>query len=316
MPVPSRELLFRDALSREPADRSFAPQRGPRARNLPRRSLHLGAARTTYKEVVVGGLKTACLSRVELTQLMVEHCFAKRATRALPPKLVIAVNGHSLSLAAKDPEFHAYHELADIIHADGQPIVFASKFLTSAPIPERSATTDLFHDAARAAARHGLKFYLLGAKEEVNAQCADRMRELYPGLKIVGRHHGYFSYDEEAEICEDINRSGADVVWVGLGIPLEHAFCVRNKHRLAVGWIVTAGGCYNYVTGHYRRAPDWMQATGLEWLYRVWREPRRLFWRYAVTNPHALFLLLTRTGRAASRHSAEELGPKVAEFGA
>jgi len=85
------------------------------------------------------------------------------------------------------------------------------------------------------------------------------------------------------------------VLWVGLGVPLEYEFCERNRDRLKAGWIVTCGGCFNFATGAYRRAPEWMQRTGLEWLHRLWREPKRLFWRYAVTNPLAIFLLLTRT---------------------
>jgi exopolysaccharide biosynthesis WecB/TagA/CpsF family protein len=82
---------------------------------------------------------------------------------------------------------------------------------------------------------------------------------------------------------------------VGLSVPLEYEFAVRNRTRLKAGWLVTCGGCYNFITGAYKRAPQWMQATGLEWLFRLVREPRRLFWRYAVTNPLAIFLLLTRT---------------------
>lgn len=276
----------------------------------------LSTTRTRYDEVIVGGLRTACVSREQMMALMVEHCLAKRISSTTAPKLVFAVNGHAVSLAAGDAQFRGFHDFADILHADGQPIVFASKMLTHSPIPERSATTDFFHDAALAARANGLRFYLLGATEEVNARCAARMSEIYPGLEIVGRRNGYFAQSEEAEICEEINRSGADVVWVGLGIPLEHAFCVRNKHRLAAGWVVTAGGCFNYVTGHYRRAPDWMQRNGLEWLHRLWREPRRLFWRYAVTNPHALFLLLTRTNSLPKRTIAREVGAKVAELGA
>jgi N-acetylglucosaminyldiphosphoundecaprenol N-acetyl-beta-D-mannosaminyltransferase len=269
-----------------------------------------------HREVLVGGLKTACLSRSELMSLMVEQCLAKRMTPSLGAKLVFAVNGHTLSLAAKDDQFRACHDFADIIHADGQPIVFASKVLTNSPIPERSATTDFFHDAAIAARAHGLRFYLLGATEEVNARCAEVMTKLYPGLEIVGRRNGYFSADQEAEICEEINASDADVVWVGMGIPLEQAFCVRNKHRIDAGWIVTAGGCYNYVTGHYRRAPNWMQATGLEWLHRIWREPRRLFWRYAITNPHALYLLLTRTASLPVHAWGDDLDPEIDEIAA
>jgi N-acetylglucosaminyldiphosphoundecaprenol N-acetyl-beta-D-mannosaminyltransferase len=273
------------------------------------------STRKHYREVIVGGVKTACLSRSELMSLMVEQCLAKRMSATLGPKLVFAVNGHTLSLAANDDAFHKLHDAADIVHADGQPVVFASRLLTDDPIPERSATTDFFHDAANAARAHGLRFYLLGATEEVNERCAEKMRSLYPGLEIVGRRHGYFTRDEEGEICADINRSDADIVWVGLGVPLEHAFCVRNKHRIDAGWIVTAGGCFRFVTGHYCRAPGWMQTAGLEWLYRVWREPRRLFWRYAVTNPHALFLLMTRTSSLPSLLWSEE-APDVGEISA
>jgi exopolysaccharide biosynthesis WecB/TagA/CpsF family protein len=267
-------------------------------------------AHTEYDEVVIGGLKTACVSRAQMMALMVEQCLQRRVARTTPAKLVFAVNGHTLSLAAGNPQFRSFHDFADIIHADGQPIVFASKLLTRSPIPERSATTDFFHDAAKAAREYGLKFFLLGATEEVNAQCAEAMRKLYPGLQIVGRRHGYFTQAEEERICEEISRSGADVVWVGLGIPLEQAFCVRNRHRLDAGWIVTAGGCFNFVTGHYRRAPAWMQAGGLEWLHRLWREPRRLFWRYAVTNPHAFYLILTRSMSLPGHAATKPLTPK------
>jgi N-acetylglucosaminyldiphosphoundecaprenol N-acetyl-beta-D-mannosaminyltransferase len=82
---------------------------------------------------------------------------------------------------------------------------------------------------------------------------------------------------------------------VGLGVPLEQAFCVRNRDLLTAGWLVTSGGCFNFVTGDYTRAPKWMQAASLEWLYRLWREPKRLALRYALTNPLAALLLIFST---------------------
>jgi len=257
--------------------------------------LQAGSEARAHPEVLVGGLRVACLSRRGLRLSMVAECLAARTMTRPSPKLVFAANGHVISLAAADAEFRRLHDAADLIHADGQPVVVASRLITRTPIPERSATTDLFHDAAEAAVKYGLRFFLFGATEEVNARCAEIMRTRYPGLVIAGRRHGYFKPEEEADICAQINASGADVVWIGLGVPLEQAFCIRNKHRLHAGWLISAGGCFNYVTGHYRRAPDWMQHIGLEWLHRLWREPKRLFWRYAVTNPHAAFLLLTRT---------------------
>ncbi|HEX3429685.1 MAG TPA: WecB/TagA/CpsF family glycosyltransferase [Rhizomicrobium sp.] len=259
----------------------------------------------TYPEVIVGGLRTACVSRAQLAQLMVRECYEARAS-GVSPKLVFHVNGQAISLATSDPELRRLYDLADHVHADGQPLVFASCLLAPPGIPERSPVTDFFHDAALAARETGLRFYLLGSTEADNAACADFMRRNYPGLAIAGRRNGYFQPGEEESICSEINAAEADVVWVGLGIPLQQAFCVRNRHRIRAGWLIAAGGCFNYVSGRYRRAPLWMQRAGLEWLYRLWREPRRLFLRYAVTNPHALYLLLTRTSSVASSHTLWE----------
>ncbi|MEO7055117.1 MAG: WecB/TagA/CpsF family glycosyltransferase [Rhizomicrobium sp.] len=252
-------------------------------------------ANESYGEVTVGGIATACLSRDGLAQMMLLDCLEARNNPDRQPKLVFASNGHAIALAAQDEAFRFTLGQADIIHADGQAAVFASRLLTSTPIPERSATTDFIHDASKVAAEHGLRFFLLGATEEANAQAAAKLEEMHPGLQIVGRRHGYFGRDEEDDICDEINLALPDVIWVGLSVPLEYEFAVRNKTRLRAGWLVTCGGCYNFVTGAYKRAPQFLQAIGMEWLFRLAREPRRLFWRYAVTNPIAIFLLLTRT---------------------
>ena len=254
----------------------------------------LEAANDSYSEVTVGGIATACLSRDGLARMMLQDCLDARSNPDRQPKLVFASNGHAIALAAQDEVFRFTFSQADIIHADGQAAVFASR-MTQTPIPERSATTDFIHDASKLAAQHGLRFFLLGATEEANAEAARVLRETYPGLQIVGRRHGYFGRGEEDEICDEINLTQPDVIWVGLSVPLEYEFAVRNKTRLRAGWLVTCGGCYNFVTGAYKRAPAWMQAAGLEWLFRLVKEPKRLFWRYAVTNPLAIFLLLTRT---------------------
>lgn len=268
-----------------PLPAAFAPQTTPA----------LAAANESYGEILVGGLPTACIGRDGLAQMMLLDCLEARGNPLRQPKLVFATNGHAIALAAQDEAFRFTFEQADIIHADGQACVFASRLLTATPIPERSATTDFIHDAAKTGAQHGLRFFLLGATEEANAQAAEKLRTLYPGLKIVGRHHGYFSEMDEEELCDEINLTQPDVIWVGLSVPREYEFAVRNKTRLRAGWLVTCGGCFNFVTGAYQRAPQWMQALGLEWLFRLAKEPRRLFWRYAVTNPIAIYLLLTRT---------------------
>ncbi|KAA2244406.1 WecB/TagA/CpsF family glycosyltransferase [Salinarimonas soli] len=206
-----------------------------------------------------------------------------------------SANGQVLSLAARNAAFRETLTGSDGIDADGMPLVIASRFLGSTPLPERVATTDFFHDMAKAGAERGLTFYMLGTTEAENARAIAKVRKLYPGLKVIGRH-GYFAPEEEEGIAREIVASGADVLWVGLGVPREHEFVTRNLHRLAgVTWVKTCGGLFNFLSGTNSRAPVVVQNMGLEWAYRLMLEPRRLFWRYAVTNFHCLYLMATRS---------------------
>jgi exopolysaccharide biosynthesis WecB/TagA/CpsF family protein len=248
----------------------------------------------TVPHILVGGVPTAVIGREGLAQAMVEDCLTARQTDA-PPKLVFSTNGQAVSMARRHPPTAQAYEEADIVHADGAAIVAASRLLTQRKIPERAATTDFIHDAATAAVRHGLRFYLLGSTKEVNESAVCALADLHPGIEIVGNHHGYFSTVEEEGLCEEINRARPDVVWVGLGKPKEMLFCLRNRHRIRCGWLITCGGCFNFLAGDYRRAPLWMQRAGLEWLHRMATGPRPLIWRYLTTNPHAVYLLATRT---------------------
>jgi exopolysaccharide biosynthesis WecB/TagA/CpsF family protein len=205
-----------------------------------------------------------------------------------------SANGQVLSLAARDPAFRAALERADAIDADGMPLVIASRLLCQQPLPERVATTDFFHDLAAVSAERKLTFYMLGATAAENARAIESVRVRYPGLNVKGRH-GYFSQHEEEHIVADIQGAGADVLWVGLGVPREHLFVQRNLRNLTgVTWVKTCGGLFNFLSGTNSRAPIFIQDVGLEWAYRLMLEPRRLFWRYAVTNCHSLYLMATR----------------------
>lgn len=248
--------------------------------------------------VMVGGLRTAVLTRKQLAERMVADCLeARRSGPAHLPTLVFSSNGQGIALAGHDKDYADIMAAADIVHADGQSVVFASR-LTASPLPERICTTDFFDDAAKAASAHRLTFFLLGASEEQN-ECAERgIRRQYPDVKIVGRHHGYFADDEDEAICQLVRTSKADVLWVGLGKPRQEYWCVRNRERLAgIGWVKTCGGLYSYFAGDAPRAPRWVRRAGLEWFYRLLDDPKRLAWRYATTNPYALFMLLKYTDR-------------------
>jgi exopolysaccharide biosynthesis WecB/TagA/CpsF family protein len=235
----------------------------------------------------VGGINTAIISNADLIQLMLSDAPRHRRSGA-PARLVFDVNAHAVSLSGTDPQYSEDLKKADLVHADGQLIVWASRRFCDNPLPDRSSTTDMFLDSLIPAAAGGTSYYLLGATEEVNALCYDRIAQKAPGIRLAGRHNGYFRGQEDA-LIDAINEAAPDILWVGLGKPFEQRFCVDNRHRLNVGWIVTCGGLFNYVTGHYSRAPRWMQDAGLEWLHRMAHNPRHLAWRYATTNPHALW---------------------------
>jgi exopolysaccharide biosynthesis WecB/TagA/CpsF family protein len=231
----------------------------------------------------------------------VSAALARRGTGGAPLFLTSA-NGNVVSRYARDQEFRRQVDSADAIDADGQPLVVASRWMTRTPIPERAATTDLFHDVGARGAKHGLRIYLLGGTEEVNITASVVALQRHPGLVLAGRRDGYFSREEEDAVVARINAARPDILWVGLGVPFEHAFVMRNRHRLTgVGIIKTCGGLFDFIAGRHQRAPQWMQDHSLEWAYRVWREPQRLFWRYATTNVHALMLLALRTRDVTAR---------------
>lgn len=249
------------------------------------------AVKKSNPRVRFGDFAIDCVSRVELVEMALRDCNEPSA-----PRLVFDANGHALSLARSNIGYRDAIQSADIIHADGGFLVTLSRWLGLPEIPERSATTDMIHDFAEAFEGTGHGFYLLGGEERVNARCSEVLREKYPGLRISGRRNGFFHPDEEEAIVNEINQSGASVLWVGLGKPKEQAFCIRWRDHLTTPWIVTCGGCYNYITGDYGRAPQWMQKLNLEWLYRMATNPRKLFLRYAITSPHAIWIAVKEHG--------------------
>lgn len=246
--------------------------------------------------VRVGGLPITALTRKDWATSIVAEALARRQGERRPPLYLTSANGNVISRYARDPQFRDLVDSADAIDADGQSVVIASKLLTRTPIPERAATTDTFHDVARAGASLGLRIYLLGGREDINAAAAAKVLQANPGLIVAGRRNGYFAMSEEDQIIAAINAAAPDVLWVGLGIPQEQAFVVRHRARLTgVGVVKTCGGLFDFVAGKNPRAPQWMQDYALEWAYRLYQEPRRLLWRYVTTNIHSIILMLSRT---------------------
>lgn len=222
-----------------------------------------------------------------------------RRRRGGRPAFHTAINGQVVWLSGSDADLARCLSQADVISCDSQPIVFYSRSLRKDMwLPERVATTDLIHSVARRSEREQISFFLLGATEAVNQAAFITLSTMYPNLKIVGRHHGYFSRAEEATLCETISQARPDILWVGLGVPLEQAFFERNADRLeGVGVVKTCGGCFRILAGEIARPSKFMQKIGLEWLGRLFIEPQHVFKRYLIGNTAAVWLTLTRRYR-------------------
>ncbi|MCK7472557.1 MAG: WecB/TagA/CpsF family glycosyltransferase [Rhodopseudomonas palustris] len=273
----------------QPGDTSFGPER--RNQGDRRRSPF-----QQWPRVVLGGLPIAVVDREQSAKAMVDEALRRRGLWRYPAYLTSANGEVTYRCATNDAERELFMQ-ADAIHADGMPHVFASRVRCDEALPERVATTDLFYDVAAEAEARGATMYMLGATEQANAAAAAKVMERFPKLKLVGRRHGFFdSTDDEIAACNEIAALSPDILWVSMGVPYEQQFVIRNRQRLtSVGVIKTSGGLFDWLTETKPRAPQWMQNLGLEWLWRIWLEPRRLGWRYLKTNPYALFLLLTRS---------------------
>jgi N-acetylglucosaminyldiphosphoundecaprenol N-acetyl-beta-D-mannosaminyltransferase len=273
---------------------------------LERRANPVGRAATaSVPRISLGGLRLAVLDIEQTANFMVDIVFPKR--RVGRPLFLTSANGEVLARCATEPMTEGLFRAADLINADGQPLVTVSRLNSRTPLPERVATTDLFHVVARKAEAAGLTFYMFGADEDENAAAVANMRTNYPNLRIVGHSHGYLRGDALRAKVDEINMLAPDYLWVALGVPYEQAFVAEFASRLPnVGVIKTAGGLFNFLSGSRPRAPKWMQNVGLEWVWRIWLEPRRLFWRYLTTNPRALYLLLNN-----SRSSRTDRRPRT-----
>jgi N-acetylglucosaminyldiphosphoundecaprenol N-acetyl-beta-D-mannosaminyltransferase len=262
---------------------------------LERRANPIGRAVTSaVPRITLGGLRLAVLDIEQTANFMIDMLVPVR--RVGRPLYLTSANGEVLARCSTESMTERLFRAADLINADGQPLVTVSRFKSSTPLPERVATTDLFEVVARKAVAADLSFYMFGADEAENAAAVAKVRSMFPDLRIVGRSHGYLKGDALRDKVDEINALAPDYLWVALGVPYEQAFVEEFTPRLSnVGVIKTSGGLFNFLSGSRARAPKWMQSVGLEWAWRIWLEPRRLFWRYLTTNPRALYLLFNKS---------------------
>jgi N-acetylglucosaminyldiphosphoundecaprenol N-acetyl-beta-D-mannosaminyltransferase len=195
---------------------------------------------------------------------------------------------HTVMACAEDAELRAAVDGATFTVPDGQPLVWALNALGH-ELPDRVYGPELMQRACARAARSGQRFYLYGGRNHgALAELARNLRLRHPGLKIVGGHCPPFrplTRAEEDAVAADINRSGADVVWVGIGVPKQEKWMAQMRDRLDAPVLLGVGAAFDFHAGLVPQAPDALQRLGLEWAFRLVHEPRRLWRRYLRYNP-------------------------------
>ena len=202
---------------------------------------------------------------------------------------VVTANAEMIYSSNRDPALAEIIHSADLVTADGAGVVKASRLL-GCPAPERVAGYDLMVECLKEAARQEVPVYLLGAHPDMMSQALCRAKECYPGLQVVGSHHGYFASDEQDHILNDINKSQPALLLVAMGVPRQEKWIDRHKQKLPPCAVIGVGGSFDVLAGKIRRAPLWIQKAGLEWLYRIVREPYRI--KRAPALPLFLMLVL------------------------
>lgn len=199
---------------------------------------------------------------------------------------------HGIVNAVLDRSYRDRVNRFDLTAPDGQPVRWALNFFHSAGLRDRVYGPELMVRLCRRAVREGVSIYLYGSTPDVVALLCERLVALAPGLKIAGHEAPPFrplTREEDQAVVERINASGAGIVFIGLGLPKQDHFAFEHRDKIR-GVQVCVGAAFELHAGKKRMAPSWMQRGGLEWLYRLKQEPRRLGHRYLTTN--AIFLAL------------------------
>ena len=211
------------------------------------------------------------------------------------PHAIFASNPEKNFSVPRDPLLYKIFKNADILIPDGIGIVLAARLLYGTRI-SRVPGVELMHKICEMSAARGYKIFVYGAKEEVNRASVERLKQLYPGLNIVGRANGYIQEDEMAELVERINASGAQILFLALGSPKQEKWYASHKDELTHLRVCQGiGGTLDTVIGNVKRAPRFWRAIGLEWFYRLISDPKRVK-RQKVLPVFAAQILLEKLG--------------------
>jgi exopolysaccharide biosynthesis WecB/TagA/CpsF family protein len=269
------------------------------------------ATRPAATGLTIFGVALTNTSMREAVDFLTSRASAGRRT------FVAFANPDCLNTAHDDFVYRRVLQRADRVFADGIGVRIGSRMLGQKMIDNVNGT-DLFPHLCEAAAREGLKLFLLGARPGIAQLAAEAMCERFPGLQVAGVMHGYFPASDDMAVVKRINDSGAEILLVAMGAPQQELWLSRRGGSLAPPVRMGVGGLFDYYSGRIPRAPGWMREAGLEWAWRLGREPTRLWRRYLLGNPLFLARVLSerisgpRTPAAAALHVDSWGGRRIA----
>lgn len=241
--------------------------------------------RHELQSVDILGVRVNVLTRDELTRLVRD--FLESDTKGWISYLHV----HALNLAVTSPWLKEYLNDSLVTYCDGEGVRLGAKLL-GYRLPKRIVMTEWIHDVCRMASERGYTLFFLGGTAEVNERATEMLMRHYPDLKIVGSHPGYLTESESSELRETMGALAPDILIVGMGMPLQERWVFEQFDFLNVRLVLTAGSCFDFLSGFKRRCPQWMAEHGLEWMYRFLQEPRRLWRRYWLGNPMFVYRVL------------------------
>ncbi len=243
-------------------------------------------------------MKNGVEDGVEILGLRVDRVSTEEALAAIDgfiaartPHHVVTADASMVVHARQDAELRAIVDGADLVTPDGAGILWAGRLLGT-PIPHKVSGVDLVGDLCRLSPATGHRIFFFGAGPQVAQEAAERMRERFPGTRIVGVRDGFFSPAQEPEVVAEIKAAAPDIVLVALGIPKQEKWIARHKAALGCPVFIGVGGSFDVHSGRVQRAPVWMQRGSLEWLYRLSKNPRKI--GKVMTLPRFALLALRR----------------------
>ncbi len=207
-------------------------------------------------------------------------------------KLVFFINAHCFNIAQKNTDYKNALNSCDVLLNDGIGIKIGA-LIKGINLKENMNGTDLVPKIMAWSRDKKIKVYLLGSEGDIAFKAKAQLEERFPGISIVGYRNGFFDFDDDQEILDDIIKKGTELLIVGMGVPRQEMWLIKNQDKLTnVKISIAAGAVLDFISGKVYRAPLWMQKAGIEWLFRLLQEPARLFKRYFIGIPVFFYYLL------------------------